>query len=598
MRKNYIRTTYRNFLHNKTYSLINFSGLVVGIAACLLIALHISKELSYDTFHPNAPDTYRVVMDMYNNGELAAKSAPVFAAVGPNLVLDFPEVVNQTRILPFGSGVYSVKKEDGTLVRFNEEKAVFADPNYFKLMGFQLLQGNADDVLSQTNQTVLSASTAKRYFGNENPIGKTIIHRGEEEYIVKGVMADFPENSHMQFDIISSLNSWDGYEEWPQNWGWYDFYTFIQTGEKTDVPALENKLAIYLDEKKAEDYAEDGTRETLVLQNISDVHLYSKGLSWEMGENGGAEKVYFLGIIALLILIIAWVNFINLSTARAVKRAKEVGVRKVVGATKQNLIYQFLTEAFLYNAAAVLFSFLIVLIAIPFINQALHISLERSLLYSPKVLAGMLGLTLLGTFISGLYPSFVLTSFKPINVLKGSFYSRNSKFGFRQILVVTQFAISTILILGTIMVVKQLNFMLSQNIGLNVDQTLVLKAPSSSRGENDLENRQRVFSSNLEQLTEIKGFTVSNVVLGVENFAISDFHTRETTNQRRSCYRVRVDENYFPDFEIDIVAGRNFCRRIKHRLQYRYLEFGSRQIIGVRLPRSGYWRTPQSRQPS
>lgn len=584
MNRNYFKSAYRNFINNKATSIINLSGLVAGILSCLLISLHVLEEFSYDTFHPSSPNTYRVVMDMFNNNELAAKSAPVYPAVGPNLVNDFPEVIDFARILPFGNGVYSVKRPDGSLIRFNEDQAVFADHNFFNLFGFQLIEGNPDEVLAGKNQVVLSASTAKRYFGNQNPIGKTIIRRGENEVVVTGIMEDFPENSHMQFDIISSLNSWDGFEEWPQNWGWYDFYTFIKVNDQTDIILLEDKIDNYLDEKKAESYEKSGSREILWLQNVADIHLYSKGLSWDMGENGGANNVYFLAAIAILILIIAWVNFINLSTARAVKRAKEVGIRKVVGAKKRNLINQFLTEAFIYNTCAVLLSLILTLVLIPVINGSLEISLEMSLLLSTEVVAGFLGLIFLGTFISGLYPSFVLTSFKPLNVLKGNFYSRKSKFGFRQVLVIFQFTVSIMLILGTVLMVKQLKFMQSRDLGLNVEKTLVLRAPSSSRGENDLENRQAIFSSKLEQLTAVDGFTVSNVVPGVENFSIGGFYTRESANQVRNCYRVRADENYFPDFDIEIIEGRNFEKALVSDSNAVIMNLQAAKLLGFSSP--------------
>ena len=491
MYKNYFKATYRNFINHKVYSLINLSGLVVGIVSCLLITLYIIEEFSYDRFHPKAQNTYRLVMDMYNNGELSAKSAPVYPAVGPNLVDEFPEIINYVRILPFGNGVYSVKKPNGSLVRFNEENAVLADEGFFNVFGFKLLKGNPEKVLSEKDQVVLSESAAKRYFGQEDPIGKTILFRGSNPATITGVMEDFPENSHMKFDIITSLKSVDGFDEWGTNWGWYDFYTFIQTNDQIDIFQLTEKLQPYLHTKKLEDHTNTASLEVLWPQNIQDIHLYSKGLSWEMGENGGAQQINFLAIIAFLILITAWVNYINLATASAVKRANEVGVRKVIGARKWDLVNQFLAESFLYNLFSVLTSLIIVFLLTPVINQLLDISLDVQYIFTNEVLLGLFGLVLLGTLISGVYPAFVLTNFKPLNVLKGNFYNRKTKFGFRQVLVVLQFSVSVILILGTILVVKQLNFMQSKDIGLNVKQTLVIKAPSSSNGEGDLENAQK-----------------------------------------------------------------------------------------------------------
>ncbi len=597
MHKNYLKIAYRNFLQYKGYSSINLFGLVVGIVSCLLISIHVIEEMSYDNFHPDSENTYRLVMDMYSKGELAIKSAPVFAAVGPNLVKDYPEILEQVRILPFGQGVYSVTRPDGSLVRFNEERAVFADANFFQMFGFELVDGNPAEVLNDKKEIVISESTAKRYFGNEYPIGKTITYRGESEVVVSGIMKDFPENSHMQFDMITSLSTWDGFETFDSEWGWYDFYTFIRTPENTNSTLLGNKIATYLDEKKKESFERSNARQELVMQPIRDVHLHSKGYSWEMGQNGGANQVYFLMAIAGLILVIAWVNFINLSTARAVKRAKEVGLRKVVGAKKMSLVNQFLTEALFYNFTAVAISIGLAMLLIPLINRVLDITLETEILYSLQLIVGTIILVLTGTIISGLYPAFVLTSFSPIQVLKGNFYNRRSKFGFRQVLVVFQFSISIVLILGTILVVKQLRFMQSQDLGLNVKQTLVVKGPSASRGgEDDLRNRRQLFTSKLKQIPAASGFTVSNVVPGVENFSISRFVLKSDNNVNGDCYRVSTDANYFDDFDIEILAGRNFNPQLASDSSNILLNLEAVRLFGLGSPEKALGQVITSRQ--
>ncbi len=561
MFKDHIKLGFRVFRRNKVYSSINLSGLVLGIACCLLISLHVIGELSYDDFHPE--NTYRVVMDMYKKNELSARSTPVYPAVGITLKEDLPEVEEFTRILPFGGGVYSVETEDGQLIRFNEDKGVYADQNFFRMFGFELIKGNVDEVLSKPDQIVLSESAAKRYFGENDPIGKNISFRGEQTLLVTGVMQDYPKNSHLQFDMIISLRSYDRFDDWPQNWTWYDFYTYIRVDKQTDITLLSEKLDGFLLEKKKEINERFSSREHLWLQHVPDIHLYSEGMSWDMGENGGSAQVYFLSAIAFLILIIAWVNFINLSTARAVKRSKEVGIRKVVGVEKKQLIIQFLTEAFLYNFFGVVIAIGVVLIAIPFISNAIDLSIDPFLLLSKKILIGILVLIFGGSLLSGLYPAFVLTSFKPVSVLKGSFYSRKTSFGFRQLLVIFQFTVSIILILGTILVVKQLRFMQNQSLGLNVDQTLVLRGPSSSRGDNDLANRQEIFRNQLEQNSEIKAFTTSSNIPGEENFWISGFATNKSEGALLSCYIISVDDDFFEQYEIDLVAGRYMSKDLQ-----------------------------------
>ena len=585
MLKNYLIVSLRNFKSQKAYSFINLSGLIVGISACLLISLHVMDEVSYDTFHPRAEQTYRIVMDMYGNGELKVKSAPIYPAVGPNIIEEWPEIDMYTRILPFGGGVYSKLLEDGTSIRYNEEKAVLADENFFEMFGFELIDGDIKSVLDEPNEIVLSRTAAERYFGSDNPIGESIYWRGTRELKVSGVFEDFPKNSHMDFELISSLKSWDGFEEWPNNWGWYDFYTFVKVADNISQPILDAKLATYLDVKKKESHEKFNIREELWSQNIGDIHLHSSNLGWDMGQNGGAEQIYFLSIIALLILLIAWVNYVNLATARAIKRAKEVGIRKVIGALKSNLVSQFLVESFLYNALAVLVSVALVWLLVPVVNQRLDVSLGKSLLLDPKVVGGLLLLIVIGTICAGLYPAMVLTSFIPVRVLKGQIYSRKKRFGFRQMLVVFQFTASITLILGTFLVVKQLNFMRSQDLGLNIEQTLVLRAPSSGTGDEDLINRLKVYRAALEALPEVKGFTMSNVVPGIENFAISGFTSPVFKEDLRDCYQVGIDDEFLELFDISIVEGRSFNRELK-------TDTGSVLINLVAMKHLGY-NTPE-----
>ncbi len=559
---NYVKTALRHFAANRGYSLINLGGLVIGITSCFLIGLYILQELSYDRFHPHKGQQYRVVMDMYGNGELKVKSAVVYPAVGPALVKEFPEVEAYTRMLPFANGVYSRPGGDGELIRFNETKAVLADANFFEIFGFELRSGNPAEVLAKKDQIVLSESTARRYFGDEDPIGQTMNWRGRHPLVVSGVMADFPPNSHMEIDIIASLKTWDGFEQMPENWGWYDFYTFIRLRESADRLAFEQKLSGFLDIKKAAEYEKSLSREVLWLQPLEDIHLYSSGLGWDMGQNGGAYQVYFLAAVALLILIIAWINFVNLSSARAVKRAKEVGIRKVVGASKSQLIYQFLTEAFLYNLVAIFFAGVLLRSAIPLLNRLLDTELNVGLLTSSALFPILLVSVFAGALFSGAYPAYVLSSFKPLNVLKAKFYNRRSKFGFRQVLVTFQFTASILLILGTFIVIKQLRFMQSMDLGMNIEQTLVLRSPSSSSGEDDLSNRLALFKERLREIPAVKGIAVSSIVPGIENFSISGMTSRYFPNEYRDCYRVRIDENFVEDFEIEVMAGRNFSRNM------------------------------------
>jgi putative ABC transport system permease protein len=601
MYRNYFKIAVRNFLKNKMYSTINLGGLVVGLVSCFLIGLHVFQEMSYDKFHPHTGNTYRVVMDMFGNNELKTKSAPIYPAVGPNLQSEYPEVLDFVRILPFGAGVYSVVDQTGNLIRHNEDRAVFADDRFFDMFGFKLIEGDPSQVLASADRIVLSESTARKYFGSIDPVGQTVFWRGQEERVVTGIMEDFPEHSHMQFDMITSLQSWNGYEQFPEIWGWYDFYTYIRVAEDANVSLLSDKLAVYLDEKKSEIYERSNSREVLWLQNIGDIHLHSRNLSWDMGQNGGAYQVYFLMALAFMILVIAWVNFVNLSTARSVKRAKEVGVRKAVGAMRGQLVRQFLTEAFLYNLSALTFAIIISVLLVPVINRSLGMTLDARLLLTVPVLPSLVLLALAGTFISGLYPAFVLTSFRPLEVLKSGFYGRKRNLGFRQVLVVFQFVASIVLLLGTLLVGKQLRYMQSQDLGLNIDQTLVLQGPTSSQGQHDLENRLPLLENALTTMPAVRGFAKSSSIPGVENFSIGGFNSKHFTEEYRDCYRVSLDEHFFGDYEIPLLAGRNFMREmltdsasvILNEVAVRHLGFSDPdEAIGEYLnPNSDYpWR--------
>ncbi len=591
MFRNYFKIGLRNFVKNKTYSLINLGGLVLGLTSCLLIGLYIFQEINYDRFHPDYENTYRVVMDMYGNQELKTKSAVIFPAVGPTLEKEFPEVKSYTRILPFGNGVFSRLVDNGPLVRYNENDAVYADKTFFETFGVKLIQGDPGLVLSEKNQVVISESTAQKYFGSQQAVGEILTRRGQQQLVVSGVMEDIPSNSHMSFNIVISLASLNNFETLTDNWGWYDFYTFVHLDENASRANFDEKLATFLDVKKAERYQSNNSREVLWSQPVKDIHLYSSNLSWDMGQNGGSYQVYFLGAVALIILIIAWINFINLSTARAVKRAREVGIRKVVGAQKRQLLFQFLTEAFLYNVLGVFISIFLVLVLLNPLNGLFDLNLKIDYLLQPSILLSLLGLIALGAVVSGLYPAFVLSSFDPLQVLKGKFYGRRKSFGFRQVLVVFQFAVSIVLILGTFIVMKQLRYMQNYDLGLNIDQTLVLRAPTSGANE-DLSTRLGIFQNTLEEIPSVKSMTISSSVPGIENFGISGFRSRHFPDEDRDCYVISADEHFLPEFEIELLAGRNFSRDrstdtasvIMNKVALTHLGFASpEEAIGEKL---------------
>ncbi len=556
---NHIKIALRNFSRNKIYGIINLSGLIIGVVSFLIISLYIFQELNYDQFHTNAEDKYRIQMNRYDGNEQLFESAVTFPAVGPALVRDIPEATEYTRILPFGTGVFRSEKSNGQLVTFNENSSVFADHNFFTFFNFVLINGDPNLVLMDKMQIVISETTAKKYFGEDDPVGQTLTWRGTDDYIVSGVMEDMPVNSHMNFDIIMSLSSWEGFEEFPEMWGWYDFYTFVQLNEGANAITFEGKMQNFMKTYKGENYQETGRWETLLLQNIGDIHLYST-LSWDMGKNGGGDMIKFLMAIAGLILIIAWVNYINLATARAIKRAREVGVRKSIGALKSQLVNQFLIESFLYNLAAIGIAFGLTLAILPWFNQLNNLNILPSLLFTSPFLIGTVGLLIIGTFLSGLYPAFVLTSFKPTAVLKGSSNVKTGNMYFRKGLVFFQFAATVILIVGTFTVGKQMDFMKSQDLGIDIGNNLVLIAPSSIRDRDVMVAKLAYLKNEVLSYPSISGFSISGSIPGTENLGIGPIATQSHPDEFQDTYRTQIDHDFMINYGIEFLSGRNFSK--------------------------------------
>ena len=417
MLKNYLLTTLRSISKRKGFTLLNILGLSIGLAASLLIFQYVKDELSYDDFHDNAENIYRVEYDAYRDNELSFKCATSFNKVGPALKADYPEVENYCRMfLRYGGGV--IRHED---ISIKEENILSADQSFFDMFSYPLVEGDRNTALKEPNTAVVEAETAKKYFGSQSPVGKRIKFGNDEEYEITGVLRS-PENSHLKINFLFSYTTYPRFwpqmtsKDWEENWGWYDFFNYVQLKPGSDPKLLEAKLPQFV---KKHGHAGDTARVKLSLQHLPDIHLYSD-LIQEARINGNGQSVYFLLIIALGILIIAWVNYINLATARAVERAKEVGVRKSIGAGRLQLALQFIGEAFVVNLMAVLFSIVLLVIAIPLFNVLSGKSLTTTILGDGYFWAVMGLLYFVGSAFSGIYPALVLSAYQPSRVLKGS----------------------------------------------------------------------------------------------------------------------------------------------------------------------------------
>jgi putative ABC transport system permease protein len=553
MLKNYLLTTFRAISRRKGFSILNVLGLSIGLAASLLILQYVKDELSFDDFHTNAERIYRVEFDAYREGKQIFKCATAFPKVGPMMKADFPEVEDVTRLyLRYGGGV--IRYED---VAINEKNIFQAEQNFFSIFSYPMVKGVSK--LDQPNTAIIEKATARKYFGEADPIGKRVRFGDREEYEITGVM-ESPENSHLKFSFLFSyptlITLWGkGFNE---AWGWYDFYNYALLKPGANPKALEAKFPAFIE--KYGNREGESERTKFVLQPLPDIHLYSE-LIQEAGVNGNGNAVYFLLIIALGILVIAWVNYINLSTARAIERAKEVGIRKSIGANKGQLIGQFISEAFVVNFAAALLGLLILYAAIPFFNAITEKHLTYSIFSNVNLWLALGTLFLIGSLLSGLYPAFVLSGYQPAKVLKGSMKGSREGLFLRKVLVIGQFAASVTLIAGTIIVYRQLQFMQNRDLGINIDQTLVVYAPDFLATDSLYGNYLQTYRNSLASYPDVKNFTATSEVPGNLIFWTNGAkRVGDDITQRNQMYIMGVDHEFFDTFGNKFLAGRGYSK--------------------------------------
>ncbi len=562
---NYLKIAFRNIFKRKGYSLLNIAGLTIGMSCCLLIFHYVSYEKSYDKFEPDSKQIVRVRLDSYQQGVLAYKSATSYPAIGPTMKKDFPEVQNFCRLIDDNL----LLSNDALNKKFSENKGYYADASSIVMFGLHFIKGNPQTALNAPDKIVLSESTAKKYFGNNDALGKILVNRSGsnvESFEVSGVYKDFPSNSHLIMDYLVSyttlrkemLMQGDSSNSSELGWGWYDFYVYMQLKPGVDYKKVEAKLPAFTDKyiNSAEGRKANNMRDELHLIPLSDIHLYSN-YNQEAEANGNGQAVSFLFLIAIFIICIAWINFINLSTARSVERAKEVGVRKVLGALRGTLMRQFLTESFVLNIISLLLSLIIFFLLLhPF-----DFFTGRNN-YTGFALTGnywLIFFTLFfcGTFLSGLYPAFVLSGFKPVTVLKGAFKNTISGQLLRKSLIIVQFVTSVVLIAGTIIVFQQVSYMRNQSLGANINQTIILKGPQTIV-DSLYQSAYQPFKSAVLQQPAIKNITGSTSVPGDEIYWTNGSKRVGANQNAVTLYNLGVDYDFIPSYDIKMVAGRNF----------------------------------------
>jgi putative ABC transport system permease protein len=561
MLRNYFKIAFRNFYKQRSFTVLNVIGLSLGMVASLLILQYVKYERSFDTFHSNAKDIYRVQYNGYQGGKLRFECAAAVPAVGPALKNNFPEVKRFTRLYPV-SGVVSYESPEHGLISFLEEKMQITDSSVFAIFDFKLLRGNEEQALAGPNKAVISEKAAKKYFGAVDPVGKTISWNGTNKFEVTGIFQDIPQNSHIKFDFMFSYQTLNNQtnNQSETNWGWYDFNTYVLLEPGTDVKALQAKWDAYLKKTREEDWKKANRSQEFILQPMLDIHLYANLLQESQPDEGGdGDSVYALTFIAFFILVIAWVNYINLATAKSFDRANEVGVRKVMGAQKPQLFNQFVLESFLVNFFAALIAVVSIRLLWPLFSDLAGREIPLSYMLEKDFWIFVLLLFAVGTLLSGFYPAIILSSFKPVAVLKGKVMRTSHGSVLRKSLVVFQFVASVFLISGSVVVYQQLTFMRTQDLGVDISRTLVIKAP----GVTDSTYAQKIetFKSESLRISGIQNMSASTNVPGDEIFWASGIRRLVGGPETSiSGYTVGIDHDYISAFDLKLAAGRGFDR--------------------------------------
>lgn len=561
MIKNYFKIAWRNIIKQKGYSAINILGLSIGIAACMLILQYVSFELSYENYHEKKDRIYRVQQDRYDNGKLSTQWAAGAYAVGNSFKDAIPEIEDYVKVIPNGRVTAEVNNQPVKV-----EQIFFASNSFFNIFSYKILAGDKKNALKEPFTAALSETTAKKLYGTTDVVGKRMDLNRNSNYKITLVYRDAPVNTQLKPDM---LLSYETYKKWTTDssgngpetaWVWDGCLTYLLLQKGADPKLVEKKFIPIVKKFTDEDMKRFNAGVVYKLQPLKDIHLYSHYMM-EPGENGDGKTTYLLLGIAFFIVVIAWVNYINLATARAITRAKEVGVRKAVGSQKRQLIIQFLSESALLNGIAVFLSLLIVLVAIPGFNKLSGQHLSFTLFSEPGFWAGLAGLFIVGVFFSGLYPAFVLSGFKPVEVLKGKMTSTGKGALLRKSLVVFQFTASLFLLIGTLIVYKQIQFMRSQQLGLNIDQTLVVSQPIVDVDSTYLQ-KMTTLKQELQKQSSVKAITVSSSIPGeAVRWNAGGIKLVEQDESKQKQYRViAVDYDYLKTYGLKIIAGRAFAK--------------------------------------
>jgi len=549
MIKNYFKIALRTLLRHRGFAFINVAGLAVGLACCVLILAYVRHEWSYDRHHENADRIYRLVLDVHTPDETAHAAVSVLP-FGPALKAEYPEVLGYVRF----HDVTALIEHEGR--RFQEDHVLYTDGAFFDVFTFPLAEGDPATALAAPYSMVLTDAAARKYFGRTGVVGQTLRVDNADTYTVTGVLREVP-NTHLRFDVLLSLSTWEAANaDRTENWTWHNFYTYLLLPGSYDPARLEARLPDFVARQTADLEEDEGVRFTFALQPLTDIYLRS-GRVAEIGLTGNLNNLYLFSLIAGLILLVACVNFMNLATARSAQRAREVGLRKVVGARRRQVAGQFLGESVLMSLLALMLALVLGGVALPVFNALVGGAMTLGhFLQGPLLAALVVGVLCVG-LLAGSYPAVVLSGFRPALVLKGRFRSTREGRMLRKGLVVFQFAVSIVLIAGTLIVSMQLDYLRSRDLGFDKEQVLVL----DFRGDAEVQRQYEAVKEALAAHPAVLAATASDFTPGSGHGAITASVSLGNGQTREDVFAyILIDYDFLDTYGIEVVAGRGFSR--------------------------------------
>ena len=587
MFRSYLKIAVRNLLKRKGYAFINIAGLALGMTAFFLISLYVWNERSYDNFHIKKDRVFRVRQDRYSHGELTRQWTAGPWGIGPDLKSRFPEVVRYVCVNK--GGMRSAVLANGEKF-FEEDRVLFASADFFKIFSFPLVRGIDSLVLRNPFTMVVSESLAKRYFGNADPIGKTLKCNGKEEYEIAGVFKDVPDNTHLKFDALFSFESLlkivgpAEAADLMSSWAWAGNYTYVELSPTANSEIFQAKLPAYVTKEISEFLRKWDEGMAFVLQPVSSIHLNSN-FKDELEPNGDARTVNILSFVAVFILMMAWINYVNLSTARSVERAKEVGIRKILGGHRSQIVRQFVLESVTIKLLAVLVSAVLVGLLLPHFSSFVGRKIDVSVFASMNFWVIGACVFMAGVMISGFYPALMMSAFRPISILKGKFQASATGNYIRKGLVIFQFVSSVVLIAGTFTAYRQIQFMRNSSLGFDKEQMLIVQGPnvkdSASYG-----GRFSLFRQSLLEYPEIRKIGVSSDVPG-KAVGGSNGGVRLVGQDPKmgNSYRVvMVNEDFIETYGMKLVAGRTFSQDFNEHWKSAMVNETAMKLLGFTDP--------------